>query len=211
VVVAVSHQSESHCKKKYRVFTTGSGSMKWWKAILLACFAAGALAAEHGQFSATSPVTDIAQTAAAQNSQIRILSPVPSQQLSTNYVDVNYELVNPGVSGGEPNFQVQLDGRDPVSTQDTTCTFTGLTPGQHSIVVQLVDANGTPVVGGRSMVVFFVTAGGSQQQGTRAPGTTTNNADAPELAPASSALPLLSIIGFGVLLVVEPLALRTRA
>jgi hypothetical protein len=61
------------------------------------------------------------------------------------------------------------------------------------------------------MVVFFVTAGGSQQQGTRTPGTTTNNADAPELAPASSALPLLSIIGFGVLLGGVASALRTRA
>ena len=185
--------------------------MKWWKAVLLACFAAGALAAgEHGQFSATNPAIHIAGTAAAQDSLVHILSPVPSQQLSTNYVDVNYELVNPGVSGGSPDFQVQLDGREPVSTKDTTYTFTGLTPGQHTVIVQLVDANGTPVTGGRSMVVFFVVAGGSQQQGTRAPGMTANNSDQPEIAPASSALPLLSIIGFGVLLGGVASAMRTR-
>jgi hypothetical protein len=185
--------------------------MKWWKALLLACFAAGALAAgEHGQFSATNPAIHIAGTVAAQDSLVHILSPVPSQQLSTNYVDVNYELVNPGVSGGSPDFQVQLDGRELVSTKDTTCTFTGLTPGQHTVTVQLVDANGTPVTGGRSMVAFFVVAVGSQQQGTRAPGMTANNSDQPELAPASSALPLLSIIGFGVLLGGVASAMRTR-
>ncbi len=185
--------------------------MKWWKAILLACFAAGALAAEHGQFSAANPAIHIAGTVAAQNSLLRILSPVPSQRLSTSYVDVNFELVNPGISGGSPEFQVQLDGRDPVSTQDTTCTFTGLTPGEHTVVVQLVDANGTPVTGGRSTVVFFVISGGSQQQGTRAPGMTSYSGEPPpDLAPASSALPLLSIIGFGVLVGGVASAMRTR-
>jgi hypothetical protein len=184
--------------------------MKWWKAILLACLAAGALAAQHGQFSATNPAVHMAGTDAAQSSLVHILSPVPSQQLSTNYVDVNYELVNPGVSGGSPDFQVQLDGRDPVSTQDTTCTFTGLTPGQHTVIVQLVDANGTPITGGRSTVVFFVIADGAQQQGARAPGMTANHGDPQELAPASSALPLLSIIGFGVLVGGVASALRTR-
>ncbi len=184
--------------------------MKWWKAILLACFAAGSLAAEHGQFSAVNQAIHIAGTVAAQNSLLRILSPVPSQQLSTSYVDVNYELVNPGVSGGSPDFQVQLDGREPVSTKDTTYTFTGLTPGEHTVVVQVVDANGTPVTGGRSTVVFFVVAGGSQQPGTRAPGMTANNSEPPDLAPASSTLPLLSIIGFGVLVGGVASALRTR-
>jgi hypothetical protein len=183
---------------------------KWWKAILLACVAAGAVAAEAGQLSAANRAAQIAGTVEAQSSLVHILSPGPSQQLSTNFVDVNYELVNPGVSGGSPDYQVQLDGRDPVSTQDTTCTFTGLTPGQHTVIVQLVDANGTPVTGGRSTVVFFVVAGGSQAQGARAPGVTASNGDPPELAQASSALPLLSIIGFGVLVGGVASALRSR-
>ncbi len=46
----------------------------------------------------------IAGSVAAQNSLVHILSPAPSQQLSTNYVDVNFELVNPGVSGGSAGF-----------------------------------------------------------------------------------------------------------
>ena len=181
--------------------------MKWWKGVLLACFAAGALAAEHGQFSATNPAAHMTGTVAAQSSLVHILSPAPSQQLNTNYVDVNYELVNPGVAGGSPNFQVQLDARDPVSTDETTYTFTGLSPGRHTITVQLVDANGTPIAGGRSVVVFVVVAGGAQSQGTHTPGATS---DQPELAPASSALPLLSVIGFGVLLGGVATAMRAR-
>jgi hypothetical protein len=53
-------------------------------------------------------------------------------------------------------------------------------------------------------------AGGSQAQGARAPGVTASNGDPPELAQASSALPLLSIIGFGVLVGGVASALRSR-
>ena len=130
--------------------------MKSWQAVLLICFAAGALAAEHGQFSSIKPAGQITGTVSAQTSLVHILSPVPNQQLGTSYVDVNYELVNPGVDGGSPNFQIQLDARDQVKTSDTTYTFIGLTPGKHTLTVQLVDANGTPISGGQTTVVFFV-------------------------------------------------------
>lgn len=192
--------------------------MKAWKLVLLACFAVGAVAAQQGSqpsqanpsVTATNPA---AVNASPQSLLVRILTPVASEKLNTSYVDVSYELVNPGVSGTAPNFLVQLDGRDPITTKDTEYTFTGLTPGQHSVVVELVDANGTPVTGGRSAVVFFVGEDGNQRPGTRPSGTNPNgtgaNADA-ELAPASSALPLLSVIGFGVLLGGIVSALRAR-
>ena len=184
--------------------------MKWWQAILLICFAAGALAVEHGRFSSTKPAAQIVQTVAAQTSLVHILSPAPNQQLSTNYVDVNYELVNPGVDGGAPNFELQLDARDAVDTSETAYTFIGLQPGKHTLTVQLVDANGTPIPGGQSMVVFFVVGSGSAQPGAHAPGSTVNSSDPPDVAPASSALPLLSVIGFGVLLGGVASAMRTR-
>lgn len=184
--------------------------MKWWKALLLACFAIGALVAQYGQYSAISPASLVNGTVLAQTSLVHITSPVANQRLGASYVDVTYELVNSGVDGGSPNFQVQLDGRDPVSTQYMTCTFTGLTPGQHTVIVQLVDANGTPIPFGRSVVVFYVVAGVSQHQHPVAPGLTSNKSDPPVVAPASSALPLLSIIGFGVLLGGVASAMRTR-
>ena len=185
--------------------------MKWCQAVLLICFATGALTAEHGQFSLTKikPAAQITGTVSAQTSLVHILSPVPNQQLGTSYVDVNYELVNPGVDGGSPNFQLQLDARDAVNTSATTYTFIGLTPGKHTLTVQLVDANGTPIAGGRSMVVFLVVAG-SAQQGARPSDSTAGSSEPPDIAPASSALPLLSIIGFGVLLGGVASAMRTR-
>ena len=160
--------------------------MKWWQAVLLICFAAGALAAEHGEMSSIKPAAQITGTVAAETSLVHILSPVPNQQLSTSYVDVNYELVNRGVDGGSPNFQIQLDARDPVNSSDTTYTFIGLTPGKHTLTVQLVDANGTPIAGGRSMVVFLVVAG-SAQQGARPSDSTAGSSEPPDIAPASSA------------------------
>jgi len=184
--------------------------MKWWKAVLLICFAAGALFAEHGQYFTTEARANLAQlsgTVSAQTSLVHILSPVANQQLNTTYIDVQYELVNPGAAGGSPNFEVQLDAQSPIDTDYMSHTFTGLTPGKHTIIVQLVDANGTPIAGGRSVVVFFVIAGGSQPQGTRRPGAA---GEQPELAPASSALPLLSVIGFGVLVGGVATAMRTR-
>ena len=140
--------------------------MKWWKAILLACFAAGALAAEHGQFSAANPAIHIAGTVAAQNSLLRILSPVPSQQLSTSYVDVNYELVNPGVSGGSPDFQVQLDGREPVSTNRYDLHVHGAHSGsahgcRSTGGCEWYSGHGWTFYGG-----VFCTAGGSQHRVT---------------------------------------------
>jgi hypothetical protein len=208
-MAAVIHQSALDCINEDRAFTAGSGSMKRWKAVLLACFAAGALVAEHGQLASINSAADSSGTVAAQTSLVHILNPVPDQRLSTNYVDVNYELVNPGAAGGDPNFQVQLDARDPVTTDVMSQTFTGLNPGQHRVIVQMVDANGTPIPGGRAEVVFYVVGGASQPQGAQTPGSTANN-DVPELAPASSALPLLSVIGFGVLLGGVATAMRTR-
>lgn len=195
--------------------------MKLWKLVLLACLATGTVAAQQAvqapQANTAGNENQAPVNASPQSLLVRILTPVTSQKLATNYVDVSYALVNPGISATSPNFLVQLDGRDPIATKDTQYTFTGLTPGQHAVVVELVDANGTPVTGGRSAVVFFVTPA-SQPQTASPPGAAMNaNSNAngstvepTELAPASSALPLLSVIGFGVLLGGVASALRTR-
>ena len=183
--------------------------MKWWKFILLACMAVGAVVAQQGGQPAARAGSATAHSVVLQAPLIRILTPVANQQLSTSYVDVNFELMNPGSGGGAPNFMVQIDSREPISTSATTYTFTGLSPGQHSVAVQMVDANGTPIAGGRSAVVFFVTPNAN----TTAPppgGAVNSNAEHKELASASSALPLLSVIGFGVLLGGIASALRNR-
>ncbi len=59
---------------------------------------------------------------------LRVTSPRPQQRQTDNFVTVHYELQNPtSAPAGSPNFQVQLDGTDPVTTASTEQSFTGLT------------------------------------------------------------------------------------
>ena len=81
-------------------------------------------------------------------SNLRVITPQNGQTISTDFIDVRYELVNPTVSAASPpNFELQLDDQSPVQTDSTDYTFTGLKPGRHTVLIKLVDANGTPILG----------------------------------------------------------------
>ncbi len=169
--------------------------------------------------------------AAPQSSLIRILTPVASQKLADNFTTVRFELINPAAAAGTPNFLLQMDGNHPVTTSQTQQSFTGLTPGAHTITVQLVDANGTPVPGGRAAVQFFVSPGTTPAEtprssisGKKAGGLALGSVqfqqpdpqaqppdDDSDLPPASSSLPLISIVGFGILVGGVISAMRTRS
>lgn len=165
-----------------------------------------------------------------QSTLIRILTPVASQKLSDNFTNVRFELINPTAYAGTPNFLIQMDGNDPVTTSSTQQSFTGLAVGAHTVTIQMVDANGTPVPGGRAAVQFFVTQPkqGNAPQGAaalkspierrlRLAGFTFQQPDPSEpqddsnLPPASSPLPLISIIGFGILVGGIVSAMKTRS
>lgn len=168
---------------------------------------------------------------APQSALIRILTPVASQKLANNMTTVRFELTNPAAVPGTPNFLVQMDGLDPISTSQTQQVFTGLSAGAHTVTVKLVDANGTPINGGRAAVQFFVMP--PPQSGATPPGEASvtpakrelNIAgfkfqrpdpallyqDESTLPPSSSPLPLISIIGFGVLVGGIVSAMKTRS
>ncbi len=180
----------------------------------------------------TSPSTG-AVNPAPQSTLIRILTPVASQKLANNMATVRFELTNPGAVAGTPNYLVQMDGSDPVTTSQTQQVFTGLASGAHTVTVVLVDANGVPIQGGRAAVQFFVAPPATQPASktpggaaTAAPTTRelkiagfkfqrpdpeTLNQDESNLPPASSPLPLISIIGFGVLVGGIVSAMKTRS
>lgn len=101
-----------------------------------------------------------------------MLSPKPGQVLAHNYVVVSYELTQPASAAGSPNFQVQLDSRDPITTTDRQLAFTGLTAGKHTVMIQVVDANGVAIPGLRVEVAFSV-AGTTSSLATR-PGIARN-------------------------------------
>jgi hypothetical protein len=162
---------------------------------------------------------------------LRITAPHQGERLQQSFINVQFELTNGGASAaGVPNFQLKLDSQDPVTTTSTSYTFTGLTPGPHTVTVQLVDANGTPVAGARSEVPFVVlqpapTPGAAialqhqrpsmiqaalriEQPRQESKDQEKNNDDQP--TSAAGALPLLSVIGFGVLLGGIASAMKTR-
>lgn len=175
-------------------------------------------------------------TAPGPQSSLRIVAPRAGEKISATFVTVRFELLDPAASAGSsPNFQVRLDGRDPVRTTDTEFTFSGLTPGVHTLIVELVDANGTPINGTRVQTRFTVASQPmpadtvpdhtdivrqtALTSGVRhVPAVMTwVDRDQPQ-APAadkhlphsSSALPLLSVIGLGAVLGGLASAMRTR-
>ncbi len=152
---------------------------------------------------------------------LRIISPHQGERLKQDFVSVSYELGNNGASASStPNFQIQLDGQDPVTTSSTEYTFTGLAPGTHTVTVQLVDANGTPIAGARNQVQFFIlkpTVSVRRQHKAVAaalrieePKEPLRDVEGHELPAAGGALPLLSVIGFGALLGGIVSAMKTR-
>ncbi len=155
-------------------------------------------------------------------SALRILSPHEGERLKQDFVTLRYELSNSGASAAAtPNFQLQLDGQDPVTTSSTEYTFTGIAPGAHKITVQLVDANGTPISGASSQVQFFIlrpSAAARRKAGAVSaalkvddpPQQPLRDLDGHELPSAGGALPLLSVIGFGALLGGIASAMKTR-
>src|SRR5438270_2374851 len=127
----------------------------------------------HGQ--ATSPATPASPTTPA--SAVNILAPKPGAKLTTNFVQVQYDLANASSASSSPTFRLRLDARDPVDTTDTSYTFTGLTPGAHTVSITVVDANGTPVSGSQSEIRFTVlppaTAPSSAPPRSQNPGSVT--------------------------------------
>lgn len=186
------------------------------KALLVATILAG-LAAPTAVAQTAAPVEGSAPAPAA---HVRLLAPHEGDKLEQTFVTVRYEVLTPGITGGTPNFWVQLDDREPVVTTQTEHNFTGLAPGPHTVVLQLVDANNTPIPGSRVQTRFTIAQpqGGSLRPeppggGARALDVTAGVPPYREneaLPSSSTALPLLSVIGFGALVGGIVSAMKTR-
>ena len=169
---------------------------------------------------------------AAPAAALRIVAPKPGERLQQTFVTVQYQLTNPGITAGSPQYRVQLDNRDPVVTTATETTFTSVTPGSHSLTVDLVDANNTPINGSATNLNFTTVAPPAPRaalphelqtdaplrdaarprlpQGDQASDQGPAGGEERALPGGSSALPLLSLIGFGALVGGIASALKTR-
>jgi len=172
-----------------------------------------------GQGSTTPSTQGKGDTMAA-SAAIKVLSPTVGEKIKDSSVTLRFQLTNAGMAPDpSPTYRVQLDSRDPVETSSTEQSFTGLQPGDHVITIDLVDANHTPV-GGSHTEVRFKSGDGSPEP--KATGQTSSlypdgvrKAALPlpsekELPSAGGELPLLSMVGFGVLIGGLISALKTR-
>ena len=151
---------------------------------------------------------------------IRIISPTPGEVVHQSFITVRYQLVQQAESASSPSFQVQLDAADPVLTNDQQQGFRGVQPGKHTVQVQAVDANGTPVRGTRAEVEFTVVlprsslivpeAYGAEMGASQPDSGADAGSDPKQLPRGSSALPILSAVGLGALVGGIFAVLRTR-
>ena len=163
--------------------------------IALGVLIAPAATAQNG-----APQNGSAQANTASAPLLQITQPPAGAKLAQSFVSVQYQLTNPTIAAaGSPNFKVQIDNQDPITTTSTSQDFTGLAPGAHTVKVQLVDANGSPIAGAAASVKFTIVNPPSLA-----------GFSARVLPSGSSPLPLLSVIGFGVLMGGLVSAMRTR-
>ena len=149
------------------------------------------------------------QPSPAPTTGVQIVSPQPGDKLVNDFVEVRYEVA-PGMSAaGTPTFRIRLDEREPITTTDLSHTFTDLTAGAHTVTVELVDANGTPISGSVAQIQFSVITGQNAPNRLPRPSSRIKNAgqyqpvawqQRQELPQTGSTLPLLSVIGLGVLI-----------
>jgi hypothetical protein len=187
-----------------------------------------------GQSSGTAPGTAASQGSATMatqeqggttsgNGAIKVLSPKVNEKLEASIVTLRYQLVNTGLAADpSPTYRLQLDGRDPVETTSSEYNFTGLQPGEHVITIDVVDANHTPVGGSHTEVRFQSANPGaappaSGQTSSLSPPTVKKAAlplptgnGTEQLPSAGGELPLLSMVGFGVLAGGMISAMKTR-
>jgi hypothetical protein len=152
----------------------------------------------------------------SQAGDLRVNTPTANERISQTFIHVTYQLLNRGVSAAvSPNFTVQLDGNDPVNTTANDYTFTGLTPGAHTVTVTLVDANGSPIANSSVATKFTVVDGnrtGRSPSSSYFPASNLQLAggEIASLPDGATPLPMLSLVGFAVLVGGICTAIRSR-
>jgi hypothetical protein len=152
---------------------------------------------------------------------VHIVVPDSDQSLKATSVVVRYEVSSHKRTSARADlFRVQLDSQPPIETSDTTYTFDGMTPGQHDLSVELLDAKHRPILASKAEMSFV----------TESPDPNPELVVAPMLPPTlqkvamflpqaaapidpgdgSAEMPLLTVIGLGVLVGGMVSAMKTR-
>jgi hypothetical protein len=183
--------------------------------ILSAISIAGAQAPGKASLRATTPVTH--------TRVVHIVAPASDQNLKASTVSIRYEVSSTKHSHVRPDlFRVQLDSETPVETNETAYTFDQVTPGQHAVSVELLDAKHRPIVASKAEMSFVMESPDPNPVpevavGPMMPATLQKVAVfLPQVAApidpsdGSGEMPLLSVIGLGVLIGGMVSAMKTR-
>jgi hypothetical protein len=164
-------------------------------------------------------------TAAVAPPSLELFLPLASQSSTSKDVDLHgFEFLRP-VPSGEPKLLVEFDSAAPIPIDEADYTLAELPSGLHVARMTLVDANDQPVQGGSATVRFKVPqsarAGGlnathlpvpclrGAAPALPIPPVLRNDGD-PDLPLKGSPLPLISIVGFGLLIGGIVPAMRAR-
>ena len=119
-------------------------------------------------------------------------------------------------------FRIQMDSQPPVQTNETAYTFDSLMPGSHDVTVELLDSRNRPIASSLAKVSFVSAAPETNPDAELVvepmlPPTLQKvamflpQAAAPiDPGDGSGEMPLLSVIGLGVLVGGMVSAMKTR-
>ncbi len=152
---------------------------------------------------------------------VHIVSPDSDQALKATTVSITYEVSSHKRASARPDlFRVQLDSQPPVETSDTTYTFDNLMAGQHDLSVELLDAKHRPITASKAEMSFVTELPEPDPQVEVAPMMPPTlqkvamflpQAAAPiDPGDGSAEMPLLTVIGLGVLVGGMVSAMKTR-
>jgi hypothetical protein len=153
---------------------------------------------------------------------VHIVSPASGENLEGTSVSIRYQVSPTKRPSTQPAmFRIQMDSQPPVETNETAYTFDSLTPGSHDVIVELLDSRNRPITSSLAKASFVCQS------------PETNSAELvvePMLPPTlqkvamflpqaaapidpgdgSGEMPLLSVIGLGVLIGGMVSAMKTR-
>jgi hypothetical protein len=154
---------------------------------------------------------------------IHIVSPAYGENLEGASVSIRYEVSSPKRTSTRPIvFRIQMDSQPPIETAENTYTFDSLAPGPHDVTVELLDSRNRPITSSLAKASFV----SAKPETSPAAELVVEPMLPPSLqevamflpqaaAPidpgdGSAEMPLLSVIGLGVLIGGMVSAMKTR-
>ncbi len=154
---------------------------------------------------------------------IHIVSPAFGENLEGTSVSIRYEVSSTKRIPAHPTmFRIQMDSLPPVETIENAYTFDSLAPGQHDVTVELLDSRSRPVSSSLVKTSFVSAVPDTNSTAELVvepmlPPTLQKvamflpQAAAPiDPGDGSGEMPLLSVIGLGVLVGGMVSAMKTR-